>query len=124
MIRKKGIKDNDIQKKRKAQDFYKKLRELSFNSFSLLIKRHPHFNYRLNILKIIMPKISTNDFTIRNSVTQTIFELISKDDNTLLDFKLEILKELGNNLKIIQNHNKIDPNILNCLVTHKIIIDE
>lgn len=71
-----------------------------------------------------MPKISTNDLTIRNSVTQTIFELISRDDNTLLDFKLEILKELASNLKTIPNHIKIDPNILNCLVTHKIIIDE
>lgn len=50
--------------------------------------------------------------------------MISKDDNTLLDFKLEILKELAKNLKQISNHNKIDPNLLDCLVSHKIIVDE
>lgn len=57
-------------------------------------------------------------------VTTTIFELINKDDNTLLDFKLEILKELAKVLKQIPSHSKIDPNLLDCLVTHKIIIDE
>lgn len=103
---------------------YKKLRELSFISFCSLLKRHPHFNYRLNILQIIMPRISTTDLVVRKMVTTTIFELINKDDNTLLDFKLEILKELAKVLKQIPSHSKIDPNLLDCLVTHKIIIDE
>lgn len=55
-----------------------------------------------------MPKISTTDLLIRKAVTSTIFELINKDDNTLLDFKLEILKELAKVLKMLPNHNKID----------------
>lgn len=68
-------------------------------SFCSLITRHPHFNYRLNILQIIMPKISTTDLIVRKTVTSTIYDLINKDDNTLLDFKLEILKELAKVLK-------------------------
>lgn len=103
---------------------YKKLREISFNSFCELLKRHPHFNYRLNILQIIMPKISTTEEAVRNTVTSTVFELVSKDDNTLLDFKLEILRELSKTLKALSSHSKVDPNILDSLVTHKIIVDE
>jgi hypothetical protein len=57
-------------------------------------------------------------------VTSTVFELVSKDDNTMLDFKLEILKELAKVLKQLPSHNKIDPNLLDSLVTHKIIVDE
>ena len=71
-----------------------------------------------------MPKVSTGDEVIKKMVTGTIFELISKDDNTLLDFKLEILKEMAKVLKQLTNHTKIDANLLDCLVTHKIIIDE
>lgn len=71
-----------------------------------------------------MPKISTTDLIVRKTVTSTIYDLINKDDNTLLDFKLEILKELAKVLKQLSSHNKVDPNLLDCLVTHKIIIDE
>lgn len=71
-----------------------------------------------------MPKISTTEESVRNIVTSTVFELVSKDDNTLLDFKLEILRELSKTLKVLPTHTKIDPNILDSLVTHKIIVDE
>eukprot|EP00347_Sterkiella_histriomuscorum_P017847 403347746 len=124
IIKKQGIQKDDAIRRKKAIEVYRKLREISFLSFCSLLSRHPHFNYRLNILQIVMPKISTNDLAIRKIVTSTIFELISKDDNTLLDFKLEILKELSKVLKQIPNHNRIDANLLDCLVTHKIIIDE
>jgi len=89
----------DSIKRKRALDVYRKLRELSFISFCELLKRHPHFNYRLNILQIIIPKISTSDEIIRKMVTSTVFELVSKDDNTMLEFKLEILKELAKVLK-------------------------
>ncbi|CDW76954.1 UNKNOWN [Stylonychia lemnae] len=122
IIRKQGIQDQ--QKKKRALDVYRKLRELSFISFCSLLKRHPHFNYRLNILQIIIPKISTNDEIIKKMVSSTVFELVSSDDNSLLEFKLEILKELAKVLKSLSSHNKIDPNLLDSLVTHKIIVDE
>lgn len=41
-----------------------------------------------------MPKLSTNDIFIRNECTATLFDLLKRDDGSLLDFKLEILKEL------------------------------
>ncbi len=71
-----------------------------------------------------MPKISTNDIVIKKAVTSTVFDLVSKDDNTLLDFKVEILKELSKTLKVLPSHDKIDPNLLDCLVSHRIIVDE
>ena len=98
-------------------EIYKKLRELSIFSFCKLLKRHPHFNFRLNILQSIIVKLSTNELALRNEVTSTIFELLKSDDNTLLDFKLEVLKELAKVIKQKQ-HNKMDPNLLDCLVTH------
>ena len=123
ILKKRGF-DQDLSKRRKALDVYKKLRELSLLSFTELLRRHPHFNYRLNILQIIMPKISTKDLLIKNTITKTVFELISKEDNTILEFKLEILRELAKVLRQLSSHNKIDSNLLDCLVTHKIIVDE
>lgn len=123
-IKKQGITKEDVHRKNKALHIYRTLRELSFHSFCSLLKRHPHFNYRLNILQIIMPKISTNDIVIKKAVNLTVAELVSKDDNTLLDFKVEILKELAKTLKQLPSHDKIDPNLLDCLVSHKIIVDE
>jgi len=48
MIKKQAI--DDAQKRIKALQIYKKLREISFQCFCALLKKHPHFNYRLNIL--------------------------------------------------------------------------
>lgn len=48
LIKKSGITDESERKK--AFNIYKKLREQSIQCFCSLLKRHPHFNYRLNIL--------------------------------------------------------------------------
>ncbi len=89
----------DQEKYLKALELYRKLRELSFVSFCSLLKKHSHFNYRLNILQAIMPRLSTKDLLIRNEVTSTVFTLLSSSDNTLIDFKLELLRELAKTLK-------------------------
>ena len=50
-------------------------------------------------------------------------ELLRRDDNSLLDFKIDILKEIG---KVIKQkpHEYMDPHLLDCLVLHEIMIDE
>jgi hypothetical protein len=48
IIKAKGITDDD--KRKKALEIYRKLRELSYVSFCKLLKTHPHFNFRLNVL--------------------------------------------------------------------------
>ena len=70
-----------------------------------------------------MPRLSTKDLVIRDECTSTIFELLKSEDNTLLDFKVEILKELGKTIKS-RDHSQMSSNLLDCLVTHKIIVDE
>jgi len=45
------------------------------------------------------------------------------EDNTLLEFKLEILKQIQAVLKA-KNHSHMDPSLLNCLVLHEILVDE
>ena len=40
----------DASNKDLSGQFYSKLRLRSVECFSLLLERHPHFNYRLNIL--------------------------------------------------------------------------
>jgi hypothetical protein len=121
LIQSKNIQDED--KRLKALEIYRKLRELSFETFCRLLKTHPHFNYRLNVLQLVMPRLSTKDLVIRQVCTDTVFELLKSEDNTLLDFKLEILKELNKTIKS-KDHNLMNANILDCLVTHKIIVDE
>jgi nucleolar complex protein 3 len=99
------------------------LKQLSYVSFCRLLLAHPHFNYRLNVLQLIMPHLSTKDVVIRNECTRTVFELLKSEDNQLLDFKVEILKELKKCIKQC-DHQLMDPNLLDCLVSHKIIVDE
>jgi hypothetical protein len=70
-----------------------------------------------------MPRLATKDLVIRNECTSTLFELLKSEDNTLLDFKVEILRELNKTIKSSE-HSLMDPQLLDCLVTHKIIVDE
>lgn len=52
-----------------------------------------------------------------------MFELIKHQDQSLLGFKVEVLKELN---KVIKSkpHEHMDKNLLDCLVLHMIIVDE
>jgi hypothetical protein len=70
-----------------------------------------------------MPRLATKDLIIRTEITSTVFELLKSEDNTLVDLKVEILKELSKTVKS-KEHALMDPNLLDCLVTHKIIVDE
>jgi hypothetical protein len=67
LIKAKNIEDED--KRIKALEIYRKLRELSFMSFCRLLRTHPHFNYRLNVLQLIMPRLSTKYLVIREECT-------------------------------------------------------
>ena len=46
-----------------------------------------------------MPKLATQETQLRKRVTQTIFFLLAHFDQGLLDFKIDILKELNKVLK-------------------------
>lgn len=48
---------------------------------------------------------------------------MKKDDNHLLEFKLDILKEIHKSLKS-KNHDLFDHSLLDCLVLHEIMVDE
>lgn len=75
------------------------------------------------MLQLILPRLSTKDLVIRSEVTKTVQEMIRRDDNTLLDFKVEVLRELGKVIKS-KEHALMDPALLDCLSDHKIIVDE
>lgn len=59
----------------------------------------------------------------RREATKTLFELLAHPDQTLLDFKIEILRELNKVIKTKQ-HDHMEPNLLDCLVLHMIVVDE
>lgn len=103
--------------------FYCKLRDASVSSYCKLLMRHPHFNFRLNILQTIIPNLASHNIGPRKEVTETIFELLSSTDQSLLDFKCDILKELNEVIKT-RSHDKMDPKLLDCLVLHLIVVDE
>ena len=115
------LEDND--ERLKLMGNYVKLRNISITSFCQLLVRHPHFNYRMNILQTILPKIASQDTTIRTEVTVTLTDLLSHQDQGILDFKVDILKELN---KVVKNkpHDHMDPKLLDCLVLHLIVVDE
>jgi hypothetical protein len=72
---------------------------------------------------MIASRLSTKDRTARDACTQTIINLLRKDDDGLLDFKLDILKEIHKVLKT-KDHSNMSPNLLDSLVMHEIIVDE
>lgn len=71
---------NDAAQKEQMLKVYSKLRQLSVHSFCCLIKKHPHFNYRINILETIMPHLANQEKAIRKEVTETLFEILSSTD--------------------------------------------
>lgn len=113
----------DPDKKKQMINVYSKMRNQSIESFCKLIKRHPHFNYRLNIIQTIFPRLSTQDKEIRAMVTDVLFVLLKHEDQTLLDFKIDVLKELNIVLKN-KSHQHMQENLLECLVLHLIVVDE
>jgi len=60
---------------------------------------------------------------VRGAATRSIKRLLRADNNNLLSFKLDILKQLQNTLKS-RPHTHMDPTLLNCLVLHEILVDE
>ena len=112
---------NKTSDKALSGGFYAKLRLKSVESFSVLLERHPHFNYRINILQLICQKLANQDEDVRSVATRCIKKLLRVDNNNLLDFKLEILKQLQIILKS-KPHTHMDPSLLSCLVLHEILV--
>lgn len=61
-----------VEDREKTLSIYTKLKEKSVQSYCKLIVRHPHFNFRLNIVQSIMPKIAANEDIIRQTVSRTV----------------------------------------------------
>ena len=100
-----------------------KLRNSSISSLCSLVKKHPHFNYRLIVVQIVFGKLASQDNIPRKEATSTLFELLAHPDQTLLDFKIEMLRELNKVVKT-KPHLHMEANLLDCLVLHLIIVDE
>lgn len=60
---------------------------------------------------------------MRSVATRAIKKLLRVDNNNLLEFKVEILKQIQTILKSKQ-HTHMDPTLLNGLVLHEILVDE
>ena len=56
-------------------------------------------------------------------VTDTLFFLLKHEDQGLLDFKIDVLKELNVVLRD-KSHVHMQENLLECLVLHLIVVDE
>ena len=72
---------------------------------------------------MLSSKLPSQDITIRNAAGTTLKNLLRKDDNSLLDFKMTILKEISKILKT-KSHEHMDPHLLDVLVLHEIMVDE
>ena len=80
--------------KEQASMFYGSLRLKSVECYAKLLERHPHFNYRLNILQLLVTKLANQEEAVRGVATRSIKKLLRMENNSLLEFKLQILKEI------------------------------
>ena len=78
LIKKMGVKDEE--KRKHLLGVYTKLRDTSVSSFCKILRRHTHFNFRLNILQTIMPRIASHELDNRREVTNLLFELLKSTD--------------------------------------------
>ena len=107
----------------KTLSIMNKLKEKAVQSYCKLVLRHPHFNYRLNIVQSIMPKIAANEEIIRQTVSRTVAQILKLEDNSIITFKLDLLKELHKAVKS-RPHIKMESWLLDCLILHDIMVDE
>lgn len=117
------IKTAKLTKEQTTVNNYDRLKHLSVFSFCRLLERHPNFNYRLNILQIVASKLASQDLEIRRACTLAFKNILRKDDNNILEFKLDTLKEMH---KVIKQkpHNLFDQSLLDSLSLHEIMVDE
>ena len=74
-------------------------------------------------MQAIMHQLGSKDLVIRQTVTKTMKSLLKRDENGLLEFKLEIIKELHTVIKS-KAHIYFDPSLLDSVVLHEIMVDE
>jgi hypothetical protein len=72
---------------------------------------------------MIATKLAIKDAKVRHECTTALHNMLKKDDDGLLDFKLDILKEIHTVVKT-KDHSLLSPNLLDCLVLHDIMVDE
>lgn len=89
----------DLAQKEKLLGIYIKLRDKSVTIFCQLVKQHPHFNFRVNILQTVLQLLGSKETVMRKEVTRMLFDLLAHTDQSLLDFKVDILKELNKVVK-------------------------
>ena len=56
-----ATKVEDEGEKEHLMNVYVKMRALSISCFCDLLEKHPHFNYRLNVLQSVMPRLASQD---------------------------------------------------------------
>jgi len=74
-------------------------------------------------MQAVVFQISSKDLLVRQISTKTVKNLLRREDNGLLEFKLSVIKEIHKNIKQ-QAHSRFDPSLLDCLVLHEIMVDE
>ena len=70
-----------------------------------------------------MGKLAFNDTDIRKEVTKLVFYLLSNSDQSLMDLKIEVLQQMNKVVKT-KVHSDMEPNLLDCLVLHTIVVNE
>ena len=100
---------------------YDKLKLQAFYCYIVCLERLNHFNYIKNIIKIICARLSSKSPQINKLCTKAVFDLMEHKANHTQELKLFAVQELSKQLKT-RPHILFQPNILECLGLHNIII--
>lgn len=67
---------------------------MAVECYCALLDSLKHFNFRSNILKIVVGKLTSSNIKIQRMAHKAFYHLLGQRDNSILDFKLEAVKYL------------------------------
>ncbi|CDW58315.1 nucleolar complex associated protein [Trichuris trichiura] len=85
---------------------------LALKQYSVLLLRHPHFNYRNNILVVLIPLMNCKDATVRTIACNTFYQLF--DEDATGEVSLDAVKYINQFMR--KKSSRIRPEMLDTLL--------
>ena len=113
--------DQSFNNKKECLNIRKKFCEF----LSELFEKFYYFNYENKLYNYLVDKLSDSDLDIKNKAFISLYNVLSKVDNTkyIFELKFNIIKKIINSINT-KNHKRFNPNIFELFTAHKIFFPD